>query len=338
MNTRDEIVDAMNGENRDLPPPMVFTQTATTSQMRACGASWPEANSDPVAMARLSMQASRGFGFAMARVPFCLTVEAEGFGCDVDMGTADRQAMVTGSPYRSMDIPDVPEMPEPEVFASTGRRRVVLDACERIRKEGEDLFLVSACVAPMIVASHVLGAENLLMATIMDPDAVLRWERAVTPCIAGYASRLSEVSDGVCIVTEGNADFIHPDTFETFVTPFTGAVLKGVKDSYGILHCCGDTSPTIGKLASLGADGLVVETDRDPEGVLRAVGGRTRLFGGINPVKGMMMGTPDDMIRSAKRHADIGYDMICPECGIPPQTTDANMLALSRYRECRTRS
>jgi len=332
-NTRDEIIDAMNGENRELPPPVIFTQTATTSQMDSCGYAWPEANTDPVAMIELSLQASRRFGFAMARIPYCLTVEAEGFGCVVDMGVRDRQAMVTDSPYRTVDIPDVPEMPEPGEFVSTGRRKVVLDACKRLQRDNGDLFLTSACVAPMIVASHILGAENFLMATIMDPDSVVRWEEAITPCIKAYATELSEVSDCVTIVTEGNTDFIHPDMFETFVAPSTGAIVDGVRDAFSVLHCCGNTGPTLGKLASLGADGLSVETDRDPEGVIRETRGKVRLFGGINPVEGLMMGSPEDIVRSARRYADLGYDIIAPECGVPPQTPDTNMMALSRYRE-----
>ena len=44
MNTRQEIEDAFDGQDRgELPPPAVFTQTGTVGQMEACGAFWPEA-------------------------------------------------------------------------------------------------------------------------------------------------------------------------------------------------------------------------------------------------------------------------------------------------------
>ncbi|NCA74239.1 MAG: methylcobamide--CoM methyltransferase, partial [Gammaproteobacteria bacterium] len=74
MNTKEEIIKALEGTCDGYAPPAVFTQTATVSQMGACGCTFPYANTDPLKMSTLALQMSKQFGFAMARVPYCLTV------------------------------------------------------------------------------------------------------------------------------------------------------------------------------------------------------------------------------------------------------------------------
>lgn len=129
MNTRQEIEDAFDGQGRgELPPPAVFTQTGTVGQMEACGAFWPEANFDAAKMGELAIQMDRMFGFATARVPFCLTVEAERLGAVINPGRVDTQPSITGSPYRwdVMEMDPPPEgLMDPEEFATGGRCALV---------------------------------------------------------------------------------------------------------------------------------------------------------------------------------------------------------------------
>lgn len=54
MNTKDEIIGAMDGSDKKSPP-AIFTQTGTIGQMNACGCYWPMANFDPNQMAGLSL-------------------------------------------------------------------------------------------------------------------------------------------------------------------------------------------------------------------------------------------------------------------------------------------
>ena len=99
MNTRDEIIDAMEGRRSELPPPAVFTSTATVSQMDSSGCSWPEANFDPQKMVGLSLEMHRRFGFASVRLPFSICVEAKVHGCELGEGKKDTPPSIMSSPY-----------------------------------------------------------------------------------------------------------------------------------------------------------------------------------------------------------------------------------------------
>ena len=86
--------------------------------MEAVGAFWPEAHTDAKQMAELGAAGYKVFGFENARIPFCLTVEAEAFGCLVDLGKVDRTPMVKKHIYTAEDTPVYPED-----FLEKGRAR-----------------------------------------------------------------------------------------------------------------------------------------------------------------------------------------------------------------------
>ena len=93
----------------DRPAVGCVTQSVTVDQMDAVGAFWPEAHSNAEQMALLGAAGHEVFGFENARIPFCLTVEAEAFGCKVDLGKVDRTPMVKDHLYTADQDPVIPE-------------------------------------------------------------------------------------------------------------------------------------------------------------------------------------------------------------------------------------
>ena len=332
MNRKDEIVAAMNGEG-DSHPPAIFSQTGTVELMDACGCHWPEANFDIDKMVTLALQPSRLFGFVTARVPFDITSEAERLGCEISHGSIKSQPAVIGSPWAAETILEPPELMPVDEFLSGGRVRMHIEAAGKLSKEHPELFVTSAMIGPMGVAGLLVGMENFLMGTFMSPETCIEWARRVLPHQCAYAEALSEVSDNVFLIAGGSEEIMPPDLFDTFVRPFEGPVLSNIRESFSTVHSCGNTSNTLEALASLGGTALSVVTSGDPEGIFDRLSSKTVLVGGVDPVKCLMMGRPEDVKESARRYAEIGYPVIAPECGVPPMTSNANLAQLAHYRE-----
>ncbi len=337
MNTKKEIVDVFDGSpSSDLPPPAVFTQTGTVEQMDACGSAWPDANFDADGMAALALEFPRQYGFATVRVPFCLTVESQRLGADLNPGRGDCQPSVVGSPFRTadgfMDPPD--DLMTPDEFVSGGRCAMVAEVAERISREREDLFVTAGMQCPASVAIQLVGAESFLMTGMMEPDRARRWVETTAPYQCAYAERLSEAADNVLIIADASTDLQTPDMYAELSEPFLRRTVSSVRSSFSTIHTCGDTTLTVGSLAGIGATGLSLEASHDPEWFLRAVGGRSLMFGSIDPVGTLLMKGPEDVAREARMYADMGFDAITPECGVPPQTPGENLAALARYRGC----
>ncbi len=337
MNTKDEIADALGGQRTGAAPPAIFTQSGTVSQMDACGACWPEANFDAEKMAELAMQPAELFGFASARVPFDINIASEIVGCTIDKGRKDSQPAVTGSPWRTGDItiPEVPDIISPEEFLEGGRCPVIQDAARIIRSRREDLFLIAGMEDALFAASQMVGMETFLMGSLMDPGRCKCWVDALVPCMKAYAGALSEVADDVQIIVGASTDIMPPEMFHLLTEDSASKIIGSVRDSFSTVHCCGRTFEVMEDLASLGEDGLSVESFQDYETVIEKTCGKVSLIGGIPPVAHLMLKTPDAIIRDAWRSSDAGYSIIAPECGVPPYTPNENLLALARYREVR---
>ncbi len=334
MNGKQEIVDAMNGENNGTAPPALFTQTGTIEQMDACGVSWPDAFYDIDKMIELALQPSKQFGFATARIPFDITAEAQRLGCSITEGTKQSQPAVTGSPWCTGEVLDPPEdlMPIDE-FISGGRPAMHIEAARRLSQEHPDLFVTSCMIGPQSVSAYLLGMENFLMGMFMAPESCEKWVKKIAPYQCEYAKRLSEVSDNVMLIVEGAEEIIPPDSLDTYVIPFDTQVIANMKESFSLVHTCGQTPTVKGKLASLGETILSVESDGDPQAVMDEVGNKVLLAGGVDPIATLMQGTPDQIIASAKKAEAAGFAVIMPECGVPPATPNANLQALAKYRE-----
>ncbi len=85
-------------------------------------------------------------------------------------------------------------------------------------------------------------------------------------------------------------------------------------------------------LADLGETALSVESRGDPRKVADTVGDRVVLAGGVDPISTLLQGTPESIVASAKQANEAGYQVIMPECGVPPATSDENLKTLACYR------
>jgi [methyl-Co(III) methanol-specific corrinoid protein]:coenzyme M methyltransferase len=332
MNTKQEILDSLDGCLDGSPPPAIFTQTGTVGQMKACGRYWPEANFEIDALMELALQPSRMFGFATARIPYDITAEAERLGADIFPGDDGRQPMVRGSPYLTGEVLDPPDMMPVDEFLKEGRCAMYVEAAERMTSEHPDLFVTANMIGPMGVASHLVGMENMIMASFMAPDAVVKWTELMTGYQCEYAKALSEAADNVMMITGGAEDIMPAESFDDFVQPFEPRVFASMKESYSLAHCCGHTARVLEKLSGLGETMLSVETDGDSRRVVELVGDRVKVVGGINPIRTLLMGSPSDIRAAAISASDTGLAAITPECGVPPMTPDENLMALATYR------
>ncbi|MCJ7517877.1 MAG: hypothetical protein MUO18_07955, partial [Methanomassiliicoccales archaeon] len=168
MKPRDRVLAALACKKLDRPPVVCFTQSATVDQMDAVGVHWPDAHTDPDKMATLALASNKVFGFESARLPFCLTVEAEIMGCTVDLGKIDRTPMVKKHVFESSSEVDVPKD-----LSQLGRAKIVVEATKLLKKRsGGELPVVVGTTGPFTIAGHLVGTENLLLWIVTEPESV----------------------------------------------------------------------------------------------------------------------------------------------------------------------
>ena len=157
------LLAALKGEPVDKVPVCSVTQTGIVELMDVVGAPWPEAHTNPELMAKLALANHELSGLEAVRLPYCLTVLVEAMGCEINMGTKNRQPSVTGHPYPK----DLEGAVVPADLLQKGRIPAVLEAIKIIReKVGPDVPIVGGMEGPVTVASDLVSVKSFMIWSI----------------------------------------------------------------------------------------------------------------------------------------------------------------------------
>lgn len=337
MSCRERVLAAMNRESLDRPPAAIFTTCDTIDMMDACGASWPEAHSDPELMAKLGCAQADYFGLESVRAGFCLTEEAERLGCKMRMGSRHSSPMILSHPF--MYDPQHKRFQEPEAleeqmpledFCKGGRVKTAIDAMAIMKRtHGEDYVVVGGDTGPFTLSGHLLNAESLIYSVWTDPEMAKKWVGAVAPYCRAFGEALLANGADIVQMSEPSAstDILSPAEFREMSMPNVRHSL-GELPGMTILHICGDSRGIIPSMFDAGPTGISVEEKVDSYEAIRIADGRGVMVGNVGCAFPLFKGTPADVEAAATKSADAGFDVISAGCGVPIGTPADNIRAL----------
>lgn len=327
---RERFFKAMNHEEVDRPPVAGMTTTATVELMDHVGAAWPEAHTDARKMATIALGAYPFLGLESVRVPYCLTYEAEALGCTIFMGKKNSTPMVKANPYKD-DHDAVLELMSPEEMLKLPRNKVILDAADIIIKERKaDLPTVLGVTGPFTIAGHLVGAENLMLWTITEPDLTFKFANYAADYEKMWLEHVETIGIDCIQMSEPTAswDMISPEMFEEFALPNLQRAYKPLRKTKKVLHICGNMLPMLEQMIESQADGLSVEEKTDSYKAVEECNKRAALIGNVGVVKPLLQGTPDDVRAAAIHSADAGFDIISAGCGMSALIAKENVRAM----------
>lgn len=334
MTPRERVLAALKKEKLDRPPVAVFTQSATIGQMEALGVFWPEAHSNPKAMAKLGAGQADILGFEAVRAPFCLTAEAETLGCVVDPGKQDRTPMLKKHPFHfdpMEGVYDAPKLMDPAKFLKSGRVAACLEGIKLLKEQrGKEYAVVAGNTGPFTLAGHMVSTENLVFGIMMAPEEVTKWLKAVNPICKAYTQALADAGADIIQMSEPSAstDLLSPDMFDEFAGCYVKDSLASVKGANSILHICGNTEPILENMIATKVTGLSIEEKVDPKVAVKKVGKKTVLVGNVGVVNPLLQGTPEDCYKHGRIVKEAGFDVVAPGCGLSALISNDNLKAL----------
>ncbi|MBC7085854.1 MAG: MtaA/CmuA family methyltransferase [Methanomethylovorans sp.] len=331
LNMKERFLKALKGEEVDKVPVLSVTQTAIVELMDKTGAAWPAAHSDAKLMAELAYASYEVCGLEGVRAPYCLTVLAQAMGCEVNMGTKNRQPSVTGHPYQD----GIANLKMPDNLLSQGRIPAVLEAM-KILKEKTDgkVPVIAGMEGPITLASDLCGVKKFMKWSIKDKasyNAILDF--ATEACIT-YANALADAGADVISVPDPvcSPDLMSPDAFKADLKPRLQKFAAAVKVPM-ILHICGDVTAIIPDMADCGFVSISIEEKvKDLAGAKAKVAGKVTICGNVSSPFSLLQGTPEKVKEDAKKALEAGVDVLAPGCGIAPDTKISNLQAMVEAR------
>ncbi len=300
MTLKERLLNALEGKQVDKVPVCSVTQTGIVELMEEVGAPWPEAHSDPEQMAKLAIANYELSGLEAVRIPFCLTVLAEAMGCEINMGTINRQPSVIAHPYTK----DLEGMEMPENLLDMGRIQAVLDAIKIIRERvGPDVPIIGGMEGPVTLASDLSSVKSFMKWSLKKPELLEQVLDFATEATIAYANSMVLAGADIVSIADpvASPDLMSPDSFKNVLQSRLQKFSSNV-NSVTVLHVCGNVNPILDYMADCGFEGLSVE---EKVGSIKkakeVLGDRARLVGNISSPFTLLPGPIDKIKEESKK-------------------------------------
>jgi [methyl-Co(III) methanol-specific corrinoid protein]:coenzyme M methyltransferase len=283
-------------------------------------------------MAKLAIANHELSGLEAVRIPYCLTVLVEAMGCEINMGTKNRQPSVTGHPYPK----DLEGAAVPADLLQRGRIPVVLEAIKIIReKVGPDVPIVGGMEGPITVASDLVSVKSFMKWSIKKTDLFEQALDLANEAAIMYANAMAEAGADIIAIADpvASPDLMSPDSFKQFLQSRLQKFSASV-NSVTVLHICGNVNPILNYMADCGFEGLSVEEKiGSAKKAKEVIGGRARFVGNVSSPFTLLPGPIDKIKAEAKQALADGVDVLAPGCGIAPMTPLENIKAMVAARD-----
>jgi [methyl-Co(III) methanol-specific corrinoid protein]:coenzyme M methyltransferase len=330
LTQRERLLSALRREPTDRPPvicPGGMMSVATVEAMDLSGCHWPQAHRDLDLMTRLALTVYDEGGLENLAVPFCMTVEAEALGGEIDFGDRLTQPRVIREPFpTSRDFLAAHVSP----IAASPRARIVLQAMRDLRAARPDAPLLGNLVGPVSLAASLVQPDRFFKEMIRDPEAVAGVLARVTDLLIAFGREQIAAGADVMVIADPTAtgEIVGPRLFERLVLPALSRLVQDLREAGPpvIVHVCGDVTSLAPLLARLQADAISVDAIVSLRR-LREHLPQTPLMGNLDAL--VLEAGPPERIAKWTRAVGLAHaDIIAPACAVVPTTPLAHLRAL----------
>ena len=266
-------------------------------------------------------------------------LEAETVGCKVSFYEGDDTSIPGIKPGNHVikvgdDLINAP-LPNP---LTDGRMPVNITATANIRRElGDDYWIRGSISGPFSLAISLVGAEDLFLACLDEPD----WVREVLEYSGRIIKEFSKAyidvgADLVVFDSQASPELLSPSMFEEFVLPITQDLVKwcaeqGVRDLPLIIG--GNTTPIAELLAESGANNLLCDFTADFDEWAEVCQKHGRAFRRNISPRLIETGTPEEVYEVAAREIARGKGIpgyILGTAVVPFGSPTANLIAIKQ--------
>lgn len=313
-------------------PPVVCTggmmNAAIVEVMNATGHTLPEAHHDAALMAALAGDVQAATGFENIGVPFCMTVEAEVLGSEIDFGTLACEPKIARERFLSSAAVS---FRDPRELLGSGRVRTVANAIHRLAVSHPEQPVIASLTGPVSTAASLVDPMQFLRDLRKDRESAHRLLDYVSSFLAAFAQVLAESGAAAVCIGDPTAtgEILGPKMFEEYAVPHLNQVLNGIHAcrAPAIVHICGRLEQVRHLLPRLAADAISTDALVNLQ-QLKAEYPQLTTMGNVSTFL-LEFGPADRVSRQAGQLVRDGVDIIAPACGLSTSTALANIRALT---------
>ncbi|MDR1932189.1 MAG: methylcobamide--CoM methyltransferase [Spirochaetales bacterium] len=313
---------ALNKKPVDRPPvicPGGMMNAAIVEVMQKTGNELPRAHHSGELMAALAYDVHRATGFENFGIPFCMTVEAEALGSEVDYGSLKCEPKIAKEVFGS--VKDVRCLSS-GIIQNTKRAGAVFASVYELSKKHPDIPVTGSIAGPLSTTASLIDPMTFLKELRREKDEAHRVLNYVTDRLIEYAKIIADSGADIIGIADPTAtgEILGPKLFEEYALTYINK-LAGAIHELGIpviVHICGELRMVKAHLPRLRGDALSVDAFVNLRELKKETGVPVTM-GNLSTYM-LEFGTPEKIYRAARGLLKNDIDILAPACGLSTST------------------
>jgi [methyl-Co(III) methanol-specific corrinoid protein]:coenzyme M methyltransferase len=324
---KERLLRLLNKQGTERPPvicPGGMMNAAIVDVMRKTGHTLPEAHHTADLMENLAYDVSVQTGFENFGLPFCMTIEAEALGSDIDFGSLQCEPKIAHELFSS--VKTVNFLPR-AVIAKNRRAEAVINAVNTLSKKYPDIPVIGSITGPVSLSASLVDPMTFLKELHKKKDLSHKVINYVTEQIIDYARLIAENGASVISIADPTAtgEILGPGLFEEFVVPYINKIVSAIHETGVpvIVHICGDVKPVKKYFPALQGRAISVDAMVSLHKLKEEYPALTTM-GNLSTYM-LEFGDTEKILNMTRRLLEQRIDILAPACGLSTSTPLSNI-------------
>ena len=301
---------------------------ATVDVMQESGKQFPYAHSDAALMRELSEIVHKKTGFENFGVPFCMTVEAEVLGSEINFGSLECEPKIQKEIFPSVSQVDYRNILE---LLHKGRIETVAEVCYALSKKQPDVPVIGSLTGPVSTAASIVDPMSFLKELRKDRENSHKCMDYVTEFLIAYARLLIESGAKIITIADPTAtgEILGPKMFGEYAVPYLNRIIDAIHDASAdaIVHICGKTDSVKKHLVTLHSDAVSTDAVVNLAGLKEEYPDIT-VMGNLSTYT-LQFNDESIVQKATERLLRSNIDIIAPACGLSTSTPLKNIISMT---------
>lgn len=328
---KERLIRVLNKEEVERPPvicPGGMMNSAIVDVMNKTGHVLPDAHHTPELMSELARDVNTYTGFENFGVPFCMTVEAEVLGSDINFGTMRCEPKIQKEAFDSVKQVDFKPLGSMEKNSRVG---AVVQSIYLLSKKYPDIPAIGSITGPLSTSASIVDPMPFLKQLRKDRENAHKVIDYVTEHLLEYARLMVDNGASVISIADPTAtgEILGPKMFEEYAVKYLNKLVDGIHEMGvpAIVHICGKMEAVKPLAAKLHGDALSVDAFVSLRNIKESYNEITTM-GNLSTIM-LEQSDTESIRRRAEMLIRDDINILAPACGLSTTTPLENISAFT---------
>ncbi|MBU3100532.1 MULTISPECIES: uroporphyrinogen decarboxylase family protein [Clostridium] len=332
LTPKERIQRTFKKQTVDRPPiicPGGMMNSAIVEVMNKTGHKLPQGHHNSKIMAEIANDVHQNTGFENFGIPFCMTVEAEVLGSEINYGNLFCEPKIQKEVFATAS-----DVVFKELGAMEKNKRVnsIIDATYTLSKKYPDVPVIGSLTGPISTAASLVDPISFLKELRKNPSIAHSVIDYVSNHIIELATLMIENGANVISIADPTAtgEILGPKMFDEYAVRYLNKIINAVHamNTPVIVHICGKMSAVKKYIPKIKSDAISTDSSINLKILKDEYQGLTTM-GNVSTYL-LEFGDEEKIANQTARLVNDGINIISPACGLSTSTPLKNIESMTK--------